>query len=52
MFSRLQFPGIVAALMVIGCVGAAVFQGSTVAIVLAVPAAIYVAVLLFRPGCA
>jgi len=48
MLSRLGLLGIGAAVMAVACVGAAIFQGSVLAMIAAVPAGIYVAVRLFR----
>ena len=50
MLDRLGLPGIAVALLAVACVGAAVLQGSTVAIIVAVPAILYVAVRLLRTG--
>ena len=49
MFNRLGLPGTLAALVLVACVVAALFQKSVVAMVVAVPAAIYVGLRLFRP---
>ena len=50
MIGRLGVPGSLAALVLVGCLGAIFFQGSTAAIFVAIPAAIFVAVQLFRPA--
>lgn len=47
MLSRLGIPGSLAAMVLVGCLGAIYFQGSTVAIFVAVPAAIFMGVRFF-----
>ena len=49
MVDRLGLPGTVAALVAVGALCAAVFQKSTLALIVAIPAAIYVAVRIVRP---
>jgi len=48
MFDRLGVPGLLAGLILVGCVCAAVYQGSVVAIVVGAVAAVYMAVRLVR----
>lgn len=50
MLDRLGVLGLLAALVVVGCVFAAVFQKSLVAVIVAIAAAIYVAARIFRSG--
>jgi hypothetical protein len=50
MVDRLGLPGTVAALVAVGALCAAVFQKSTLALIVAIPAAIYVAVRIVRPS--
>jgi hypothetical protein len=50
MFDRLGVPGLMAGLVLVGCVFAAAYQGSVVAAVAGAVAAIYVAIRLFRPA--
>jgi len=50
MFDRLGVPGVLAGLFLIGCVCAAAYKGSVVAIVAGIVAAIYLAIRLFRPA--
>jgi hypothetical protein len=47
MIGRLGIPGTLAALVFVGCVAAAIFQGSMVAIFVAVPAGIFTGVRFF-----
>lgn len=50
MIGRLGIPGSLAALVFVGCLGAIIFQGSTVAIFVAVPAGIFTAVRFCYPA--